>query len=370
MSQFDNNAFTGITTPNKPGTTILGLASSFESEFTQTTGARAGPGASNQPASSAVSEASSASDAATASGSPAVAATSTTFSTSVTSVASSNSNDLPSTTASNAASNTSGAVTVSHSSCNSISCSSALKAAVAVPIVVAAIAAVFLFFFCARKRRNRGSAAVVSEKQPKKAGKKWSRHLRAFSFDAELLMGGRFSSTNSIRSRDPSVRSGAHNAHGVVQSAEPSLHSIEEEVAPPYRDAIAHSQPPASPTQLRSTAPITTVARDPIARPASTATAPPSYGSVVGETRTIRDAGSNPFADSAPVSPIEDSPFSDPPEDEETHAGGLRPMLSRGSSMYQSLNADDASEVASIRQAQVGRRVSARATGNTGGGSG
>ncbi|RJE17247.1 hypothetical protein PHISCL_10416, partial [Aspergillus sclerotialis] len=202
----------------------------------------------------------------------------------------------------------------------------------------------------------------MSEKAPKKKGKKWTRHLRAFSFDAELLMGGRFSSSNSIRSRDPSVRSGPGTlSRGSAHSGEPSLHSIEE-VAPPYRDAVTHVTPP---SPARSIPHVTTIAADPIPRPSSTATAPPPYRSIVGGTgaepsspATVR----NPFADSAPVSPIEGSPFNDPPEGEEA-SGALRPTLSRGSSMYRSVMTDDdatptASEAGSIRQAMVGRRVS------------
>ncbi|EHY57200.1 hypothetical protein HRR83_002693 [Exophiala dermatitidis] len=369
--QPDGAGFTGITTPDGPDTTLLeSIASSLASEFSQTTGTRTGAPSSSAATFTSVSESASAFAPASASESPSAAPTSaissTTFTTSVTSAASSISDTHASTTATNAASSTNGAVTVSHSKCDSISCSSALKAAVAVPLVVAALVGLFLFLFFARRRkkRTRGDGAAVSEKKAKKAGKKWSRHLRAFSFDAELLMGGRFSSTNSIRSRDPSVRSGANASQTAAQSAEPSLHSIEEEVAPPYRDAISHGHTPASPRHPRSPVPITSVTTDPIPRPASTATAPPPYGSVVGETRHQEPptpaSATDPFADSAPVSPIDDSPFNDPPD--------ARPGISRNSSLYQHGSADDLSEAASIREAQVGRRVSARATDNTGGG--
>ncbi|KIW40321.1 uncharacterized protein PV06_07528 [Exophiala oligosperma] len=265
----------------------------------------------------------------------------------------------PSGTGSNAASNTSGVVTVSEKSCDSISCSSGLKAAIAVPVIVAAIAGIFLFFFFARRRRRRAAAGVVeSEKKPKKKGKKWSRHLRVFSFDAELLMGGRYSSSNSIRSRDPSVRSAGNSSRQGAASVEPSLHSIEE-VAPPYRDAISHAQP-GSPSQHRPISAAGGVATDPILRAASTATAPPPYRSVVpaGQPQPTSPTSGNPFADSAPVSPIEGSPFNDPPDEQ-------RPTLSRGSSLYQSINTDDgaASDAGSIREAQVGRRVSVRGSG-------
>ncbi|KIW88518.1 uncharacterized protein Z519_11087 [Cladophialophora bantiana CBS 173.52] len=372
----------GFTQPTQSFDTssIASIASSLASDFTQTTGTGSRFSRTNTGASQTTASSSGASTSAPAS---ATQTASTTFATSIApSAGSSDSADSSlsshATSASNAASSTTGgAVTVSeNSSCNSISCSSALKAAVAVPIVVAAIAGILLFFFCARRRKRR-AGAVMSEKTPKKAGKKWTRHLRAFSFDAELLMGGRFSSSNSIRSRDPSVRSGRGTlSRGSNHSGEPSLHSIEE-VAPPYRDAVTHVTPP---SPARSIPHVTTHAADPIPRPSSTATAPPPYRSIVGgaggdppSPSTVR----NPFADSAPVSPIEGSPFNDPPEGEEA-SGALGPALSRGSSMYRSVMTDDdvtptASEAGSIRQAVVGRRVSVRngegTSGSGGGGS-
>ncbi|KIW84869.1 hypothetical protein Z517_00257 [Fonsecaea pedrosoi CBS 271.37] len=373
----DNSGFTGVGQQDIDTSSLASVASSFASEFSQTTGThftRTSSGASQTAASD--SDNSSA-------GTPAPSASqtaSTTFATSIATPGSpsespNSSAGSQSTSASNAASSTTGgAVTVSEksSSCNSISCSPALKAAIAVPIVVAAIAAILLFFFCARRRKRRAGAAM-SEKAPKKQGKKWTRHLRAFSFDAELLMGGRFSSSNSIRSRDPSVRSGPGTlSRASGHSGEPSLHSIDE-VAPPYRDAVTNVTPP-SPT--RAIPHVTTIAADPIPRPSSTATAPPPYRSIVGGTgaeppspSTIR----NPFADSTPVSPIEGSPFNDPPEEA---SGALRPTLSRGSSMYRSVMTEDdptptASEAGSIRQAMVGRRVSVRnGDGASGGGGG
>ncbi|KIX07775.1 uncharacterized protein Z518_02429 [Rhinocladiella mackenziei CBS 650.93] len=367
MPEPQNGGFTAVSGPGGPETTgLTDAAASLESDSSRTR-----TGTLDQ---SATTSASSTGDAAAS----AAATSPTTFSTSVSSAdgndVASSTTSIASSTAANAASNTSsGAVTVTEKSCNSIGCSTALKAAIAVPIVVAAIAGILLIFFCARRRRKSGGGAALSEKKPKKGGKKWSRHLRAFSFDAELLMGGRFSSSNSIRSRDPSVRSAATNPRNGTHSAEPSLHSIEE-VAPPYRDAVSHVQPP-SPTQARTVPPVTSIAADPIPRPSSTATAPPPYRSIVGETMTeppTPASARNPFADSAPVSPIEGSPFNDPPEDEEA-AGGLQPTLSRGSSLYQSVSADDdatptQSEAGSIRQAVLGRRVSARATDSTGGG--
>jgi hypothetical protein len=352
---------------------IDGLISSFSNEFTRTTGTRSATRSDNSASQTAT-------DAANTSATGAASSSQTTLATSVSPTAgvpdsgSQGSGISGTGTATNAASNTSPAVTVSEkSSCNSISCSPALKAAVAVPIVVAAIAAIFLFFFCARRRRRRRAGAVVNEKRPAKTGKKkWTRHLRAFSFDAELLMGGRFSSSNSLRSRDPSIRSAAGtSSRNGAHSVEPSLHSVEE-VAPPYRDAVSHATPASPP---RSVPPVTTRAIDPIPRPSSTATAPPPYRSTVDgpspEPPHSPSAARNPFSDSAPVSPIDESPFNDPPES----GGALAPALSRGSSMYRSVMTDDAatptaSENGSIREAVVGRRVSLRNNGSTSGGGG
>lgn len=295
------------------------------------------------------------------------ATVSTTLSTAVSPTAEASSGlsgQLPS-TATNAASNSSGAtITKEETSCNSISCSSALKAAVAVPIVVAALAGLFLFFFYARKRRARrssGTGTLVSEK--KSSRKKWSRHLRVFSFDAELLMGGRFSSTNSLRSRDPSMRSEQNSVRPTsVRSAHPSLHSIEE-VAPPYRDAVSHAQPP--PTAAGAVAAGARAAgADPIPRPSSVATAPPPYGAVFGGHATQEPStpvSGNPFADSAPPSPMEGSPFNDPPEGEEAQSPMLRPMTSGASSRSRSVGT--ASDAGSIREAQVGRTVSVMSRG-------
>ncbi|KEF54276.1 uncharacterized protein A1O9_09442 [Exophiala aquamarina CBS 119918] len=317
--------------------------SSFQSEFeaTNTRTASRGPSATQ----STTSGDASATVAATGSAATAFA----TFTSASGKGASGSITGNPSNTASNAASNTSeGAVTVRENSCNSISCSLALKATIAVPIVVAAIAVALLFFFCARRRKGRAASAAVSKKRPKKASKKWSRHLRAFSFDAELLMGGRFSSSNSIRSRDPSVRSAGDDSRNGAHSAEPSLRSIEK-VAPPYRDAISGAQP-MNPSPLRHVNPAIAAAADPIPRSVSSATAPSPYRTVAGEADNPPTPIStrNPFADSAPVSPIDGSPFIEPPEDEEAAAGAIRPTMSRGSSLYQSVNADDASDAASI----------------------
>ena len=183
-------------------------------------------------------------------------------------------------------------------------------------------------------------------------------------------MGGRFSSSNSIRSRDPSVRSTGNNSRNGAHSAEPSLHSIDE-VAPPYRDAIAGSHP-VNPSPLRHVNPAIAGAPDPIPRSVSSATAPPPYQPPARDSDADHPetpiSTRNPFADSTPVSPIDGSPFNDPPDDEEA-ALGARPTLSRGSSLYQSVNADDASDAASIGQAQVGRSVSVRQIGGANNGS-
>jgi len=92
--------------------------------------------------------------------------------------------------------------------------------------------------------------------------KKWSRHLRIFSFDAEVLMGGSFS---------------------IVHDANPSIHSIAEEVASPHRDDV-------SPSQLRSNVrmatSMTSTTPDPFRRHDLTATPPPPYPAVAGACLT------------------------------------------------------------------------------------
>ncbi|KAK5452011.1 hypothetical protein LTS15_007734 [Exophiala xenobiotica] len=325
-----------------PGSAVMAsLVSSFASEFSQTS---AGDAATTKDRTSATSTGTTASSTGASASTSATNSSPTTFATSVTpgTVGASSSLSDASGTASNAASNTSGA------------------AAVAVPVIFAVVAGILLFFYLVRRRRKRAAGTGVSEKTPKKASKKWSRHLRAFSFDAELLMGGRFSSTNSVRSRDPSVRSAGNHSRQGAASAEPSLHSIDE-VAPPYRDAVSHGQP-LSPTQNLSGVPVVAggAATAPILRGASTATAPPPYRAVVsptGHSQPASPVSGNPFADSAPASPIEGSPFNDPPEE--------RTTLSRGSSLYQSVNTEDGapSDAGSIQEAQIGRRVSVRNSG-------
>ncbi|RVX68950.1 hypothetical protein B0A52_08017 [Exophiala mesophila] len=340
----DTEAFTGITNTDGLSTSAMdSFISSFQSGFeaTNTRTTSRGPSATQSTTSGDAS--------ATVAATGSAATTFATLTSASGNGASGSITGNPSNTASNAASNTSeGDVTVSENSCYSISCSPTLKAAIAVPVVVAAIAAALLFFFCARRRKRRAAGAAVSEKKPKKAGKKWSRHLRSFSFDAELLMGGHFSSSNSIRSRDPSVRSAGNNSCIGAHRAEPSLRSIEE-VAPPYRDAILGAQP-MNPSLLRHVNPAIVAAPNPISHSVSSTTAPPPYRTVAGEADNPPTPIStrNPFADSAPVSPIDGSPFSDPLEDEEAAAGATRPTMSRGSSLYQGVSADDASDAASI----------------------
>lgn len=232
-----------------------------------------------------------------------------------------------------------------------------MQAAVAVPVVVAVIAAIAFIFFCMRRRRKRAAGATNEPEKQSPAGrkKKWTRHLRVFSFDAELLMGGRYSSTNSIRSRQTgSVRSGSRSHHAQT----PSVHSVEE-VAPPYRDAISAAVPPNA-GQLAGGA-----AAAGVARSASSATAPPPYGAAAGKqtdtgspaSPASRHERDNPFADQigSPVSPIEGSPFNDPP--------GATAAVSRNSSIYHSERDETstlggASDAASIREATLARNAS------------
>ncbi|KAJ9605957.1 hypothetical protein H2200_009806 [Cladophialophora chaetospira] len=374
-----NAGFTGVGTQSFDTASMESMFSSLQSEYGSTAGGFSGFGG---PATT-TSSGSGTSSTGTSSSGASETKTSTTLATSVSptagaadSATQSLSSSVTETASNAAASTTDGPVTVSEkSSCNSISCSSGLQAAVAVPIVIAAIAAILLFFCCARRRRKR-AGAVVSEKRPPQSGKKlkWTRHLRAFSFDAELLLGGRFSGSNSLRSRgaEESIRSDpAPSSRDGASSVEPSLHSSVEEVAPPYRDyrdMISHATPP---SPLRSIPAITTTAPDPIPRPSSTATAPPPYRSIVPGTSpepTSPSTVRNPFSDSPGVSPIDESPFNDPP------GTALAPALSRGSSMYRSVNSDDtgspaASDAGSIMEAVVGRRVSVRNAGATTGGS-
>jgi hypothetical protein len=272
-------------------------------------------------------------------------------------------------------------------SCNSISCSPGLQAAIAVPVVVVTLLAIALLFCCLRRRRRRDrSSSPISEKRSRPK-KKWSRHLRVFSFDAELLMGGRFSSSNSLRSRETgSTRSHPRSAH----AGTPSIHTVEEEVAPPYRDAVTHTQPPST---IPMAAGMTSGTSDPFPRSESTFTAPPPYptsgsnlaaaaggisrntsrASTTNQIATPVSARSinDPFRNdpTSPVSPIErdnhTSPFTDPSEEPHSPSSLRAPFLGRSSrqrDVFDDARSDISSnvEVASIREAQVGRSLSVR----------
>ncbi|KPI43970.1 uncharacterized protein AB675_6477 [Cyphellophora attinorum] len=275
---------------------------------------------------------------------------------------------------------------VSDKACNSISCNAGLQAAIAVPVVVISLLILLLAFCCIRRRKRRQAGredvavASMSEKR-KKLPKKWSRHLRIFSFDAELLMGGRFSSSNSLRSRETGSQRSGQRAH----TASPSIHSVDEEVAPPYRDAISHTQPPSTVPMALGATPTTS---DPFPRPNSVATAstaPPAYPAASGataagagatglaavtnlsrassrasttsqtpvSTRSLNDPFRNDIV--SPVSPDDTrSPFLDPP---------ISPSQSirrpRGDDFDDAQSTiSSVAEVASLREAQVGRKLS------------
>lgn len=251
-------------------------------------------------------------------------------------------------------------------SCNSISCSAGLKAAVAVPVVVGVLGIIALAAFLIRRRKKKAQSQAQGIGKPEK-GKKWTRHLRVFSFDAELLMGGRFSSTNSLRSGNTSVRDNVTSPHP-RQADQPSIHSIDE-VAPPYRDAVNHAQP-LNMTQVGPGILAAGALSDPIARPASSATAPPPYVSGSRQSNrpsTGNSSQRNPFTDSIAVSPVEGSPFNDPLEGNSHYSHSVS-SVSRNSSLNHGHGADDTStlngsEAASIHEARVGRHVSVNSAG-------
>ncbi|ETN46158.1 uncharacterized protein HMPREF1541_00342 [Cyphellophora europaea CBS 101466] len=377
---------------------VTGLASSMESIFTETTGGTTSP---TGAATTTTTDSSESSAATTSSGAASTLITST------------------SQTASTAAEQTNGSSGVasgangenpsetSNDSCTGISCNSGLQAAIAVPVVVVTLALIALLFFCIRRRRRRPDTPV-SEKQKQAPKKKWSRHLRVFSFDAELLMGGRFSSSNSLRSGGTaSQRSQTRSTH----NATPSLHSVDEEVAPPYRDAVSQIQPPSTVPMASG---MTSTTPDPFPRPDSTATAPPPYispspanggrslpvgatagaatGAGVGalatgglsrnasrastqniqtpvSTRSLNDPFRNDVM--SPVSPIdngpESSPFVDPPEAQDSPASptASHPMMGRArdEQLFDDARSEVSSnvEVSSVREAQIGRSLSTRA---------
>ncbi|RMZ85863.1 hypothetical protein DV737_g449, partial [Chaetothyriales sp. CBS 132003] len=273
-------------------------------------------------------------------------------------------------TAASAASSTSATAVTINDKCDSISCNPGLEAAIAVPIVVAVLLGLGLIFCLARRRRRSTRQVVPRVEEKAKPKKKWSRHLRVFSFGEELLMGGRYSSSNSMRTGDgDSMASAQQNTpshHG-----DASLHSIDEEVAPPYRDSISHAERPLVGITL-------------IPRPSSAATAPPPYGfaaagagGTAGRASRATDRSSqrspltptsdqDPFQDGAsvPVSPAEESPFNHPDDEE---ADNLQAQMSRQSSVAEpfhdgtSMNSHltpAASDTGSIREAQVARSVS------------
>lgn len=302
-----NEAFTGFTNIDGPSASATGsFISSLQSgsEAIKTRTASQGPSVTKSTSSRDVS--------ATVAATGSAAITFATLTLASGNEASGSITGKPSNTVSNAANNTTeGAVTASENSCNSIPCSPGLKTAIAVPVVAAAMVAALLFFIRARRMKSRAASAPVSGKKPKKAGKKWSRHLRAFSFDAELLIGGHFSSSSSIRSQDPGVRSTGNIFPDGAHSIQPSLRGIEE-VAPPYRDANSAAQP-VNPSFLRIVNSLSVGAPETISRSIQLAAAPPSYRTVAEELDDLLTplSNRNPLVGSAPVSPIDGSPFND-----------------------------------------------------------
>ncbi|KAJ9662755.1 hypothetical protein H2198_001204 [Neophaeococcomyces mojaviensis] len=294
------------------------------------------------------SASSQATPASSASGSSQISSAATVAATNTASLATtSNAGSSATSTASSAASSTTDDL---HRESSSGLSSPGKQAAIAVPVVVVALAIIALLFFWMRRRNKRKQNEDPMEKMPAISDRKkrWSRHLRIFSFDTELLMGGRFSSTNSIRSRQTgSVRSTARSQHSTTASEQ----SVDE-VAPPYRDALAAGAGGA-------------VAG--VGRSVSNATAPPPYlapGRLATPTspNPARSTHSNrnPFADTPPISPIDASPFNDPP--------GTSPAISRHSSLYRSVHDDastigGASDAASIREATLARNASVMSGG-------
>jgi hypothetical protein len=212
-------------------------------------------------------------------------------------------------------------------------------------VVIVVLLALGLIFCCVRRRRRREKNIEFVSEKPQSPKKKWSRHLRVFSFDAELLMGGWRSSSNSVRSRQTgSVRSG----QGSHRRTSPSIHSVDD-VAPPYRDAITTTHRPHHHG-------VTSPSPDPFPRPSSTATAPPPYVPARGnisrqsnltdnQNRPVTPPSRDPFADRSPISPIETSPFNDPADDGGSTLAG--------------------SDAGSIREAQVARSLSVMSGGRT-----
>lgn len=163
------------------------------------------------------------------------------------------------------------------------------------------------------------------------------------------------------------MRSGASSQN----SQPPSVHTVDE-VAPPYRDAISTAQPP-SIGQVMAGGAALGVGRSASNATGGTAgtmgTAPPPYGAGASRAGTPASPATpstigrrNPFSDSAPVSPVEASPFNDPI--------GNSPVISRNSSLYHPERERDdtstlggVSEAASIREATVARNASVMSGG-------
>ena len=222
--------------------------------------------------------------------------------------------------------------------CSGISCSPGLQAAVAVPITLIGLGLIIAFFILARRRRRRDSSSAASNEEPR--GSKWARHLRVFSFDAELLIGGRSSASGSVRS--PSVRS---HPTASLRSQRPSMRSLESP-APPYRDALA-----APGVQMSE-------------RPESSLTAPPPYIANRASHRPMSRlsaisrpaiAASNPFAD-----PEDDDEPTSPVSQRSIGRLSLSPYTPLGADdfSFMSSEGDNPSEAGSIQQAEVARRVS------------
>ncbi len=359
--------FSGFTGTNGPSASAYqSLKASLQSEFAETNGATSVTASSRSASTTGKTGSSSATP---SSSTPTTLETSTLSPSQDINSATITGADSPTGTGENAASNTTGeAPTVSEKDdCNGISCNPGLQAAIAVPVVIGVILMFALLFFCARRRRRRREAQPVSEKQPLAKKKKWSRHLRVFSFDAELLMGGFRSSSNSVHSRQTgSTRSGESSN----RNQSPSIHSVED-VAPPYRDAVTTAQRPIA---QNGVAGATGLSPDPFPRPSSTATAPPPYAAAPGNTSRQSDRPTtpvrDPFADTSPISPVEASPFDHPDDDATSPTSATHHGMSRQYSLLHSVQEDGGSTLAgsdagSLREAQLGRNLSVMSGGRT-----
>lgn len=192
---------------------------------------------------------------------------------------------IATTTATHAASGCGSVASARQRSCMGIPFSPALQAAAAVPVVVAVLATMTVLFFCILRRWKHWRAGEAAKRSPEK---KWTRHLRLFAFDAELLADGRLSSTNSIRNEDR-VRSGQNTVH----SALPWRQSVED-VVPRCHCAMSSVQPAQTRSSLLSSAGLRAMAatQDHIQEYSTTATAPPTYAVATGETPRCPDSQS------------------------------------------------------------------------------